>query len=231
MEIGYMILISICMIAVCVLLLNISAVLSNKYRGLKIVCVFLFIFSMMRYFTLIVYGDSPAYDQLMVLRYFYLASSIGLTIPTVSAIWYITPLYRDKISYLRYLLFFMPWTMFYLYLIIAQPTNITQGDSFGYTLNLIGKYPIYLSIAQGSLIGIIILLSSIGIFKYKNIQLRAQLIIIIIAQITLLLDGLTYFFKILHTFPVFTVSEVFGFLAVLYAFSHKMIEVKGIANR
>jgi len=185
----------------------------------------------MRYFTLIVYGDKPTYDQLMLLRYFYLASSIGLIIPTVSAIWYITPLYRDKISYSRYLLCFIPWIVFYLYVIITQPTNIIQGESFGYALELAGKYPMYLSIAQGSIAFIIILLSVIGIIKYKNIQLRAQLIIIIIAQIILFLDGLTYFLKILHTFPAFTVSEVFGFLAVLYAFSHKVIEVKGRTSR
>ncbi|MDF2612759.1 MAG: hypothetical protein K0S71_545 [Clostridia bacterium] len=231
METGYAILISLCIAAVCVLMCNISVIIKNKYLLLKIVCVLFFIFSMTRYFTLMIFGGSPTYNELMLLRYFYLASSIGLTIPTLSAIWYITPLYRDKISYTRYLLIFIPWVVFYLYVIITQPTEIIQGENFGYSLQLIGKYPLYLSLAQGSLVVIIILLCLVGILKYKNIQLRAQLIIIILAQITLVLDGFTYFFKIIHTFPIFTLSEIFGFLAVLYAFSHKMIEVRGIANK
>jgi hypothetical protein len=230
-EQGYILLIGLCIIAVGVLVLNIGAVLHNRYLTLKLVCILLFVFSMFRYFTLIVYGDFPTYDQLMALRYFYLASSIGLTIPTVSALWYITPLYREKIGYKQYLLFFTPWIIFYGYVIITQPTEIVQGESFGYALELTGRFPIYLSIAQSAMIAVIIILSGIGLVKYKNLQLRVQYIIIILAQITLFLDGLSYFVEIPRTFPRFTVSEVFGFLAVLYAFSTKMIEDKGIRNK
>ncbi|WP_069997392.1 hypothetical protein [Cellulosilyticum sp. I15G10I2] len=231
MEIGYIMLIAICVIALVVLMVDITAVLSNRYYILKIVCIMLFVFTMLRYFTLIVYGDAPAYQQIMVLRYFYLASSIGLTIPTVSAIWYVTPLYREKISYPRYLLYFTPWIIFYMYIIIRQPTVVVQGESFGYALHLIDRYPMYLSIAQGSFIAIVFILSIIGIMNYKNLQIRVQLLMIIMAQITLLLDGITYFIKIPHTFPRFTVSEVLGFAALIYAFSSKIIEVKGITNQ
>lgn len=231
MEQGYILLIGVCIIAVGVLVLNIGAVLHNRYLMLKIVCIILFVFSMLRYFTLIVYGDFPTYQQLMTLRYFYLASSIGLTIPTVSALWYIVPLYRESIAYKHYLLFFTPWIIFYGYVIITQPTEIVQGASFGYALELTGRFPIYLSIAQSAMIAVIIILSVIGIVKYKNLQLRVQLIVIIIAQLTLLLDGLSYFIEVPRTFPRFTVSEIFGFLAIFYAFSVKMIEHKGIMNK
>ncbi len=230
MKIEYIMLIGICIIALIVLILNIVVVSSNRYRLLKTVCISLFVFTMLRYLTLIVYGDAPTYQQLRVLRYFYLASSIGLTLPTVSVLWYITPLYREKISYFRYLLFFTPWIVFYLYVIARQPTIIIQGSSFGYALQLVGRYPIYLSIAQSSLMAIIFMLSMIGLVKYKSMQLRVQLIMIMMAQVTLLLDGITYFIQVAHTFPRFTVSEIFGFLALLYAFSSKSIQVKGIAN-
>lgn len=231
MDIGYVILIGICIAALGVLVFDIAAVLGNRYTVLKVVCLMLFVLTMFRYLTLIVYGDAPAYSQLVVLRYFYLVSSIGLTIPTVSAVWYITPLYREKISYPRYLLLFTPWIIFYLFIIITQPTKIVQGNSFGYALELVGKYPIYLSIAQSSLVAIIIVMSLIGIIKYKNIQLRTQLTIIIIAQIMLVLDGLSYFIEVLRVFPAFTVSEIFGFLAICYAFTAKIAEVKGIRNQ
>jgi len=195
----------------------------------KWVCGFLFVFTMFRYFTLIVYGDSASYYQMMRLRYFYFASSIGLTLTTASAIWYITPLYRKQISYGKYLAFFTPWIIFYSYIILVQPTRIVQGKKFGYTLELIGSYPLYLSIAQGSFVAIMIILCVIGMIKYKHLQLRTQLFVIIMAQIVLILDGLTYWTQLLPTLPPFTVSEILGFLAVLYGFSNKMIEIKSAA--
>ena len=231
MESGYIMLIIICLAALGILVLNIGAVLQNKYLLLRMVCIVLFTFTMFRYFTLIVYGDVPTYGQLMALRYFYLASSIGLTIPTVSALWYITPIYRERINYFYYLIFFTPWIIFYLFLIITQPTAISQGDGYGYVLELTGKYPLYLGVAQSSFIAIVMLLCIYGIIKYKNMQLRAQYIIIMLAQVILFLDGLSYFVKILKVFPPFTVSEVFGFLAVYYAFKQKVLEIRGIKNQ
>lgn len=228
---GYMILIVTCIVAIGVLLLNIKAVSSNSYKLLRGVCLFLFAFTLLRYFTLIVYGDSPSYDQMVELRYFYLASSIGLTLTTASAIWYITPLYREKINYGLYLLFFTPWILFYSYVIITQPTRIVQGKSFGYVLELIPPYFKYLSIAQSSFIILMITLCIIGMIKYKHAQLRVQLFIIILAQIALVLDGLTYFLPIRHTFNPFTVSEVLGFLAVWYAFSNKAIAHNKIGHK
>lgn len=222
----YLLLIAICIIAIGVLMLNIAAVNKNPYKLLKVVCISLFAFSMMRYLTLIVYGDKPTLAQLEALRYFYLATSIGLTIPTASAVWYITPLYNKKISYGRYLLLFTPWILFYLFVIVTQPTEIKMAPNFGYTLELTGKFPLYLSIAQGSFVIIIILLCLIGLFKYKNAYLRSQYFVIIIAQILLTLDGLSYYRPMLSVFPPFTVTEVFGFLATYYAFRHKNLEIK-----
>lgn len=114
---------------------------------------------------------------------------------------------------------------------ISQPTVIMQGERFGYVLELTGRYALYLGIAEGSLMGIIFILCGIGFLKYRNIQLRIQLLMIIMAQVTLILDGISYYIKGIHTFPRFTLSEIFGFLAVFYIFSNKIIEIKGINNQ
>ncbi len=104
----YILLIIICAVAICVLLADIFVanlvVKKGQYAGLKWLLIGLFTFSMMRYFTLIVYGDTPNLGQLESLRYFYLATSIGLTVPTALSVWYITPHLREKIGYLGYLL-------------------------------------------------------------------------------------------------------------------------------
>lgn len=219
----YGILIIICIIAILVLVCNLAAVIQTKNKVLKIVCAILFAFSMMRYLTLIIYGNSPSANQLETLRYFYLATSIGLAIPTASAIWHITPMYREKISYPKYLLFFAPWIIFYSYVLICQPTKIGIASTYGYVLELTGKFPVYLSIVQGSFAIIMILLCLIGILKYKHEQLRSQYFVIIMAQILLVLDGILYHMPMLQTLPKFTISEILGFLAIFYAFKKKTI--------
>ncbi|MGL4735929.1 MAG: hypothetical protein ACRCW2_00610 [Cellulosilyticaceae bacterium] len=218
MNTGYIMLITICVIAIIVLMMNVWVVSKKQDTLLKIVCITLFAFSMLRYFTLIVYGDSPTLRQLEILRYFYLATSIGLTIPTASVVWYISPYIREKLSYGKYLMLWIPWILFYLYVIITQPTEIVQGKHFGYTLELTGKAPLYLSIAQGTFVAIIIVLCLVGIAKYRNEFLRSKYIVLILAQVVLTLDGLSYYLPVLDVFPPFTVTEVFGFLAIFYAF-------------
>ncbi|MHC1750136.1 MAG: hypothetical protein AB9856_17855 [Cellulosilyticaceae bacterium] len=213
----YAILIVICIIAIIVLVFDLAAVFQNKNKVLKIVCLILFAFSMMRYLTLIIYGNSPNASQLEILKYFYLATSIGLAIPTASAIWYITPMYRCKIQYVKYLLLFTPWIIFDSYVLITQPTKISVAPSYGYILALTGKFPMYSSIAKGSFAIIIIMLCLIGFLKYKNEQLRSQYFVLIMAQILLVLDGVMCFMPLLETLPKFTISEIIGFLGIFYA--------------
>lgn len=218
MSVMYGLLVAICIVAIIVLFANLTVVNQKPYPLMKWVCIVLFTFSMTRYLTLIIYGDHPSLEQLEVLRYFYLATAIGLTIPTASAVWYISPFLRDKISYSKYLLCFLPWIIFYIFVIVTQPTQIVMGETYGYVLELTGEFPRYLSIAQGSFVIIIITLCLIGLAKYKNPYLRMQYFLIIAAQVLLTLDGLSYFKEFLQVFPPFTVTEVFGFVAIFYAF-------------
>lgn len=217
MASSYFLLIVLCVIAIAVLMINIGIVQKKQNRGLKVVCIFLFTFSMMRYLALIVYGDHPTLGQLETFRYFYLATSIGLTMTTASAVWCITPFLKEKFSYFTYLAFFTPWILFYMYVIITQPTKIVPS-TFGYKLELTGQFPIYLSIAQGSFVTIMIILCLIGFVKYKNEYIRSSYALIIGASILLTLDGLGYFIPFLNIIPPFTVTEIFGFIAVAYAF-------------
>ncbi|WP_054738511.1 hypothetical protein [Cellulosilyticum ruminicola] len=230
MSRGYFLLIVLCVLGIYVLLLNLSVIKGNKFTVLRQVCSILLIFSITRYMTLVAYGDHLEFSTLMKLRYFYFATSIGLTIPTASALWYITPLYREKIKYPYYLLCFLPWILFYTYLIVRQPTQIIQGSRYGYVLQLTGSFPLYLSIVQGSFIAVIIVLSIIGLVRYKNIQLRVEYIILILAQITLILDGLGYYIGGARVFPSFTASEILGFAAIYYTFKVPIIEIKGIQS-
>ncbi|MGL5675346.1 MAG: hypothetical protein ACRDDX_02935 [Cellulosilyticaceae bacterium] len=224
MERMYIALIIICIVAIGVLMLNIGVVGKKEYPVMKWVCMILFAFSMTRYLTLIVYGDSPSLGQLEALKYFYLATSIGLTIPMASVVWYITPHLREKITYPKYLAFFIPWIVFYLFVLVTQPTQIEMGESFGYTLTLVGEWPKYLSIAQGSFVFVVLSICLWGLWKYKNSHLRSQYLALILALVALTLDGLGYFIPTLSIFPPFTVSEVLGFLAIGYGFAGKPLK-------
>ena len=216
---GYKILIITCILALVGVIMNLKALENNPYPVLKIIVSVLVSFTALRYLTLIVYGDSPDYSLLNTLRYFYLASSIGITMTTASAIWYVTPCYREKIAYPFYLMFFVPWVVFYLYIIIKQPTEIVQNRQFGYELILTGNFSKYLSIVQGSFVSVMMILCLIGMICYKHLQIRIQLFIIILAQLLLTIDGLSYGSDRLWVFRPFTLTEFFALATTYYAFS------------
>lgn len=225
---AYGALVIVCSVAIIVLMINLVVMnVRREYPIMKWLCMVLFAFSMTRYLTLIVYGDSPSLSQMEVLRYFYFATAIGLTIPFASAVWYITPHLREKVVYLKYLLFFVPWVAFYLYVIIAQPTAIVMGKNYGYDLVLTGKFPLYLGIVQGSFVAVMFILCVSGYLKYKHSQLRSQYILLIIALIALLIDGVSFYIPVRNVVPAFTVSEVFGFVAILYAYAKKPLRIRG----
>ncbi|OOB80137.1 MAG: hypothetical protein BEN19_06480 [Epulopiscium sp. Nuni2H_MBin003] len=224
---SYFVLCLICLLAVGVLLANILVTNKIPYIGFKWVLIGLFSFSMLRYFTLMVYYDTPSLSQLEVLRYFYLATSIGLTISTALTIWYITPHFRQKISEWKYLLFFSPWIIFYLYILITQPTDIVKSPNFGYSLVLIDNFNKYLSIAQGSFVIVIIILCFMGLATYKHPTLRSQYIFLIFAQLVLTFDGLSIIKGINTRLLVpFTLTEIIGFIAIWYALKEKPLDMK-----
>ena len=225
------ILISCCIIAVMAVLMNLKALGKNPYISLKIIVSLLVSLTSLRYITLIVYGNSAEYHLLYVLRYFYFMSSIGVTMTTVSAIWYITPCYREKISYPYFLACFLPWILFYLYLILKQPTQIIQGSQFGYQLILKGKFPFYLSIAQSSFVIIAMTLCLIGILSYKHLQMRCQLFMIILAQFLLALDSISYQKTSLRIFPPFTLTEAFAFFGTYYALAKSVRMIHALKNQ
>lgn len=223
MSTSYFLLIVLCVLALIVLMVNIGIVQKKENVTLKWICTFLFAFSMMRYLTLIVYGDHPTLGQLEILRYFYLATSIGITMTMASAVWCITPYIREKLNYLTYLVLFTPWILFYIYVIITQPTKIVTA-TFGYRLELTGQFPLYLSIVQGTFVAIMIILCVIGFLKYKNEYLRSSYALIIAACILLTLDGIGYFVNLLNIIPPFTATEIFAFMAIAYAFYIKPVK-------
>lgn len=227
---GYKILIITCILALIAVIMNLKALENNPYPVLKIIVSVFVSFTALRYLTLIVYGDSPGYGLLNTLRYFYLASSIGITMTTASAVWYVTPCYREKLGYPYFLACFLPWILFYIYIIIKQPTEIIQGSQFGYQLILIGKFQAYLRIIQGSFVSIMVILCLIGIFCYKHLQIRIQLCMIILAQVLLTLDGLNYGSDRLQVFQPFTLTEFFALATTYYAFSSVIKSIHPLKN-
>lgn len=203
-------------------------------KHLQLLVTALLLFTSLRYVTLIIYTNKPTYDMLQKFRYFYFASSIGLTMTTLLALWHVIPVLRINLKPYWIPLLFLPWNLFYLYIIVKQPTQIIKAKQFGYELLLTGKFPFYLSVAQGSLALIIILIGIGGIIKYKHLQIRVQLIFILLAQLLLIADGLSYYLIArglieVRVFQPFTFTEAFGFAATYYAFS-KQIKILNQKN-
>lgn len=215
---NYLILIVGAALALGAVIMNGWAAMQLKDSSLRKILWLLLAFTATRYMTLIVYGDHPNLGQLESLRYFYFASSIGITMTTVLAVWYAVPLYREKLSAACMLLCFLPWQLFYGYVIIGQPTEIVKGEYFGYMLRLVGQFPFYLSIVQGSFTVVILGLIIIGFVKFKHPKIRVQLFFLMAAQLLLSLDGISFGKGGMHVFVPFTVTEAFAFMAAYYTF-------------
>lgn len=213
-------------LALLVIVYNGKAIQKIHNHSVKGIALGLLTFTALRYISLIIYSDAPSLALLERLRYFYFASSLGLTMVTVLAVWYVIPSYRELKNPLHFFSCFIPWMLFYIYLIIAQPTSIEKGTSFGYVLVLNENFRQYLSIAQISFILVISALCLKGIIKYKHLQIRVQLIIVLIAQALLMSDGLSYSINRLTVFAPFTLTEAFAFMATYYCFSQPIKSIK-----
>ncbi len=221
---SYALLVGLCIGTIAILLLAIVTVSQKTEPLMRWLCVFGFIFSITRYLTLTVYGDTPTLTQLEGLRYFYLATSIGLTVPFASVVWYVTPNLREKCTYSKYLLCFVPWLIFYMYTLITQPTEIVKGTHYGYVLELTGSFTTWLGIAQGAFVLIMLGLCIGGFIQYKNSVLRSKYFVLILALTVLTMDGILQFVSQLTLLPPFTLSEGLAFLAITYAFSGRRVK-------
>ncbi len=176
----------------------------------------------LRYLTLVFYALVRNPLIIESLRYFYYASSIGLTMLTVCGIWFIIPFLNERFKVSQLLLFFLPWISFYVYLILKQPTELIERMAYGYELVLIPPFDRYLAIVQGSFMVVIGILAGIGLIRYKHLQIRVQLAILLLAQGLLIIDGIYSGKENLLLFKLFTISEIFGLWTIGYAFWHPM---------
>ena len=186
----------------------------------KNIAQFLLSFTALRYVTLIIYAYSTSLKIIQFLRYFYFASSMGVTMLTAFGVWSILPFIRKHLQLKTYLACFLPWDFFYLYLIITQPNKLIQSEAYGYELVLTPIFSKYLSIVQGSFITIIVILCLVGCLRYRHLQIRVQLILIILAQGLLTLDGIFSGTQMLSLVKYFTLTEAFAIWVVDYAWSH-----------
>lgn len=221
----------ICIIAIGALIMNIKVIQKNSYIGIRMICTILWIGSIMRYITLLIFARAISMEILIKMQDFYFLSLIGITIPSLLLLWYITPFYREKVSSALMAIFCTPWIIFYTVLLILKPYQVIKSQTMGYTLRLTGNWPLYLTGLQGSFVLVFILAALYGYKLYKHQQTRSQYMILIMCQLLFLMDGLTYFSLMMPIIPVFTLTEALGFLALYYGYSKPPIDTRGLIKR
>lgn len=107
-----------------------------------------------------------------------------ITIGLLSAIsmWYALPCLREGIKLSYYIGCFLPWYGLGLYGIILQPTLLVAQSGRGYEVMIQAKYAMYYQMLQYSFIGVIGLIGIVGLMKYKHLQIRTQISVILMAQ-------------------------------------------------
>ena len=220
-----------CLMALIVIGWNINALGGLYDKQIQIIGGVLLTFTSLRYLTLIIYAFSKNLQLLISIRYFYYASSIGITMLTALTVWYVIPFLKERIRLSYYLLCFLPWDVFYIYLIIAQPTRLIESSAYGYELVLMTPFNRYLSIVQGSFVSVMSILCILGIIKYKHPQIRTGLLIILLAQGLLVLDGIASGGQGIRIFKLFTITEAFALWAIYNALVHALKSIKAIKSQ
>ncbi|HOQ17707.1 MAG TPA: hypothetical protein PLC16_07525 [Defluviitaleaceae bacterium] len=206
--------------------LNIIQIKKHSNIIIRLVCFFLFIVTGLRYITLLLFTFNFPVGILKFLAYFYYGSMIGLTIPSIVALWYTIPRFRKKINEKRLLLFLTPLFIFYFFMLYLQPLEIVIKTGIGYGLRLLFPWNLFVSIYYGFFVMIILLLCVSGFRWYKYKFPRSQYLLFFLSYLLLLVDGLTILFNRTNTFQPFIISEAFVLIALLYAFSTKPIKDK-----
>lgn len=211
-----------------VLHMNIKVVQKNKYMGIRVICTLLFVLSILRYLTLLLFARASSMEILIKMQPFYFITSMSIPVAILLLLWYITPLYRTKINQIGIIILCIPWVIFYILLLIFKPYEIIKSQKAGYILKLIYSWDYYLAALQGISIFIFILAALYGFMLYKHQQTRSQYMILVMCLLLFLADGLIYFGLSTPMIPVFTLTEVLGFLGIYYGFLTPPIDARGV---
>ena len=114
-----------------------------------------------------------------------------------------------------------------------QPTSIVAGKYFGYQLRIADEFIMITNAMQISFIVVVALLAMDGILRYKHLQIRTQLILMLISQLLVAVDVYTFNGINHYIFMPFTLTDVCVLVATYYAFSTpiRMIKSSNISVR
>ena len=175
--------------------LNIVQIKNNSIISIRIVCFLLFIVTGLRYVSLFIFTLDIQTSILKYFVYFYYGSMIGITIPSILALWYTIPRFREKISEISLLILLSPFLIFYLYLLYLQPLEIIIKPGIGYGFRLLFPWNIFVSIYQGIFVIIVITLSTLW-FRYYSFKFpRSQYLLFLLSYLLLMIDGLTIYLR------------------------------------
>lgn len=200
-------------------------------KDIKMTARIFLIVGTLKYVTIILYYFLEELKVLLLLRYFYFMSSISLTMLIVMAIWYVTPFLKERMKLDRFLIYFLPWIIFYIYFILKQPTELSVSALYHYDLVMIQPFKTYFILAQVSFSVIIIILCCMGMNTYKHLQIRVELLLLLLAELLLAVDAIYLNSTGLRCFKTFTISEIFAFWVCYYTLSHAIKPIKAIRNQ
>lgn len=217
--------------ALIIIIWSIKGLNGLEDKDIKITANIFFILGMLKYVTVILYYFLEELKVLLLLRYFYFMSSLSLTMLIAMAIWYVTPFLKERKKLDRFLIYFLPWIIFYIYFVLKQPTQLSTSSLYHYDLVIIQPFTTYFMIAELSFSFVIMSLCCIGMNTYKHLQIRVELLLLLLASVLLAIDALYLNSTGLRCFKIFTVSEIFAYWVCFYTLSHAIKPIKAIKNQ
>ena len=197
-------------------LLTLTAYRRVSPPWLKWLLIGLGLFVMSRYVTLALFTQAKAVQQFWALRHCWLATSVGITLPSVIAVDQLVrhPAMTPK----RLLMWFAPFLIVYVAVIAAGHFTPMPDPVIGWALKLSPTWQSLLSIVQGIFVVAFVSGCLLLIRKLPSRPIRLALAGLIAAHLYLAVDGLLLALGGWYFRP-FLFSEMLTLLALWHAFS------------
>jgi len=192
-----------------------SAYRSVSPRWLKWLLMALGVFTLTRYVSLAILTLPTAPHGSWLLRHCWLASIVGLTLPSVFAIDQL--LRHPGLSAQRVLLWSSPFLVVLSIILLLSPLSPTADPVVGWSFQLGSGWQMALAIALGAFGGVILTACLALCIKISSWPIRTALLGLVLAYSYLLIDGMIVLLGGWYFRP-FLFSEMAALLALWYAF-------------
>lgn len=198
-----------------IIVLDVTVYRKLSPRWLRWTLIALAAFVASRYITMALFALSDEPRRWWALRYCWLATSVGLTTPSLLVLDQLVR--HPSWSATKVLRYFAPFLVVYLLVIVFGRFELRQDPSLGWQLDLVGAWRLILAAVQAVFLLGFATLCTLLLLRLRSRRVRVAIAALLLAHLYLGLDGLLVAFGVSYFRP-FLFSEILTLAAIGHAF-------------